>query len=216
MAIVLINLDGTLIPELDAENLFFGFMDRRHMIRARHRRQRFWFNLRWFPTYGKKVKLYNKAWLGGMRRADVDVYAEGFAKRKLVELIRPEMWEVIDLHRAKGDTLILISKTPDFILHQLAKALNIPHYIGTRCSYLGNLYLAEPPIELIYGETKLAAAEDLLQELGSSLKISTCYAHNQVDIALLEAVGNPLVVDPGRAMRRHAEQHSWTCINTSP
>lgn len=215
MATVLINLDGTLIPELDAESLFYGFMERRHMVRARHRRQRFWFNIAWFATYGNQVKLYNKAWLGGMRRADVDVYAEGFAKRKLVELIRPEMWEVIDHHRAAGDTLVLISKTPDFILHQLAKALDIPHCIGTRCAYLGNLYLTEPPIKLIYGETKLAAAEDLLKELGDSLQAATCYAHHQKDMALLEAVGNPVIVMPPRAMRRIAERRDWPIIQAT-
>lgn len=215
MATVLINLNGTLIPELNTERLFYGFMERRHMVRARHRQHQIWFNFRWFPTYGKDVKLYNKAWLGGMRRADVDVFAEGFAKRKLIELIRPEMWQVIDHHRAKGDTLVLVSKTPDFIVHQLAKTMDIPHSIGTRCAYLGNLYLTDPPIKLIHGETKLAAVEDLLRTLGSNLENTTCYAHHLSDQVLLEAVGNPVVVAPGKGLRRQAEQQNWEILDVS-
>ncbi len=214
MSVVLINLDLTLLATPNTEKLFYKFMERRRMVRRRNRRQRFWFNIRWFGKYGTAVRAYNKAWLGGMRRADVDVYAEGFAKRKLKDLIYAEMWDRIEAHEKADDTLVLFSETPQCIVEQLARFMEIGKYRGTVCAYLGNLYLTTPPYTLLQGDAKVTAAKRLSQDLDTPLEDFIAYVHSPDDLPLMNAVGHPVLVNPNRGLITLAKENNWEILTT--
>ncbi|MGB0713163.1 MAG: HAD family hydrolase, partial [Gammaproteobacteria bacterium] len=110
---VLIDLDGTLIDGPTAESLFFDYLSRRSILKSKHYFAYFWFMARWFFRYGVAIKRVNKAYVAGMRRADVDVYAHSFVKNILFDLVRPEMWARIEEHQQQDDIIILLTEAPE-------------------------------------------------------------------------------------------------------
>lgn len=210
---VFIDLDGTLIDAPEAESMFFDYLTRRHMIKRKHFLAYAWFTLRHFSQYGLQVGRYNKAYVADMRRADVDVYAESFAKKVLLELVRPEMQRVVELHKRRGDTVILFAEAPDFILRALARRLQVPYWRGTIFQYLGNKYLNGPPAMLLAGDTKRAQANMMVEKLGANLKRSFYYASSIEDLPLLEAIGHPVAVFPDKKLLKKAQQAKWQIIN---
>ena len=58
-----------------------------------------------------------------------------------------------------------------------------------------------------------AKAEVLRAIEGIDLATSTAYTDGVADLALLEAVGNPVVVNPDRALRRVAAERGWPVLD---
>ena len=73
--------------------------------------------------------------------------------------------------------------------------------------YTGRLV---PPLP--YGEGKRELVEALAQDL--ALELSACYAYGDSpgDLAVLQAVGHPTVVNPIRGMTRIARQQNWPIV----
>lgn len=210
---VFIDLDGTLIDGPDSESMFFDYLTRRKIIKFDHYLSFFFFSLRWFWRYGKKAIRMNKAYLVGMRRADVDVYADSFAKKVLLELVRPEMWRRIERHKARGDQIVLLAEAPDFLLRSLARRMDVPYWRGTICAYVGNRYLGGLPELFMDGARKVEQAEMIAKRMGFELKHCYAYADAKTDIPLLEAVGKPIAVFPDRKLEKVAEKNGWSIID---
>lgn len=213
MPVAIFDLDTALISAPPIPSMFFDFMERRHMVRARHRWQQRLFFMRYFMRYRGEIGHYNLAWLGGMRRADVDVFAEGFVKRKLIEMIRPAMWDRIDAHRAQGDTLVLVGQSPQFMLEPMGRELDIEWLRGTICAYLGNLYLDKPPTRLLRGQEKADVISKLLTDLDADPAETTAYLSEEADLPLMNMVGHPVLVSPKRTMYKLARQRSWRVLD---
>ncbi|MCB1734727.1 MAG: haloacid dehalogenase-like hydrolase [Gammaproteobacteria bacterium] len=212
MPAAIFDFDSALISGPPIPAMFYDFMKRRRMVRARHVWQRRWFFLRYLIRYRSDVTRYNLAWLGGMRRADVDVFAEAFVKRKLIDMIRPEMWDRLDRHRMAGDTLILVGESPSFMLELMARELDISLQRGTICAYLGNLYLSAPPTRFLRGDEKARAISDLLSEQRIDPDETVAYLRDAADLPLMNAIGKPVLVSPNRAMHKLAKARGWDLI----
>jgi len=60
-----------------------------------------------------------------------------------------------------------------------------------------------------YGEQKGEAIRALAERSGLDLAGSYAYSDSFTDVPMLEAVGNPVAVNPDRDLRKHAEEHGW-------
>ena len=63
-----------------------------------------------------------------------------------------------------------------------------------------------------HGAGKAAAIRELADERGYDLAASTAYSDSHTDLPFLEAVGNPVVVNPDRELRRIAEERGWPVL----
>jgi phosphoserine phosphatase len=59
-----------------------------------------------------------------------------------------------------------------------------------------------------YGPTKAEALHEL-EAKGIDLSASYAYSDSHTDLPLLEAVGNPVAVNPDRELRKIAEEREW-------
>jgi hypothetical protein len=66
-----------------------------------------------------------------------------------------------------------------------------------------------------YGEEKAVQVRRLAAERGYSLPGCYAYSDSITDRPLLEAVGNPRVVNPDRALRRIATARGWPVLSFS-
>ena len=63
-----------------------------------------------------------------------------------------------------------------------------------------------------HGEGKAAAIRELAEQEGLDLPASTAYSDSHTDLPFLEAVGNPVVVNPDRELRRIAVERGWPIL----
>jgi hypothetical protein len=66
-----------------------------------------------------------------------------------------------------------------------------------------------------HGDGKAAAVRELAAQEGFDLEASTAYSDSHTDLPFLEAVGNPVVVNPDRQLRRIAEDRGWPMLEFS-
>jgi HAD superfamily hydrolase (TIGR01490 family) len=112
-------------------------------------------------------------------------------------------------HLKAGHVVAIATSAVRQVAEPLARELAIPHLI---CSELevrdGELTGSfNPP--LCYREGKLERAKAFLRSVGATLEQAAFYTDSITDLPLLEAVGQPVVVNPDARLRRAARRRGW-------
>lgn len=113
----------------------------------------------------------------------------------------------IRTHRRRGDRVVLITGTLDFLvdpLRHLGDELVAARLVERRGQFTGEL--AEPPLTAD-GRASLAAR--MAAERGLDLADCHAYADSVSDLPLLEAVGHPHPVNPDFRLARIARRRGW-------
>ncbi len=123
-------------------------------------------------------------------------------------LIYAEALELIHDHRAAGRLICIVSSSPEEVVEPLAKMLHIDRFIATRATVVDGKYTGDLDF-YAYGPYKADAIRHLAAELSLDLDGSFAYSDSITDLPMLEAVGNPVAVNPDRELRRLAQQRGW-------
>jgi HAD superfamily hydrolase (TIGR01490 family) len=146
--------------------------------------------------------------------------SKGWEKEAVEELVREVLIDLIDpyvyqealdlmaLHRALGRRVYIVSSSPEEVVKPLAEHFGVTDVLATRAKVEDGKYVGE--IErYVYADGKADAIRDIAAELGIDLENSFAYSDSITDLPMLEAVGNPVAVNPDRDLRREAEKRSW-------
>jgi HAD superfamily hydrolase (TIGR01490 family) len=126
-------------------------------------------------------------------------------------LVYAEAAELIAGHRADGHDVIVLSATGEEVVAPIAEMLGATRSVATRMEIVDGRYSGQVDF-YCYGEGKAAAAKRLAAEHGYDLAACHAYTDSSTDIPLLQTVGHPHVVNPDRALRRHAAEHGWPVL----
>jgi HAD superfamily hydrolase (TIGR01490 family) len=212
VTLVLVDLDGTLLKGISSERLFFRDLMQQRILGIRQLTAFSWFPLRWLRRYGKEVLKKNKAYLTGLRVAEVEALSVTLVKEKLTRRICPEMKARIDAHHRFGDETVLLTGTLQLIARPLAAQLDMHHVCATTCSIRNGRFVSSPPVIHPYGQEKLRLANDLCRKLGYQLLESIAYGDSMDDMDLLESVSQPVAVNPEQRLRCIAKDRAWEII----
>ena len=124
-------------------------------------------------------------------------------------LIYAEALERMHDHRAAGRLVCMVSSSPQEIVEPMARLLQVDRFIATRPSIVDGKYTGDLDF-YAYGPHKAAAIQELAGELGLDLQGSYAYSDSATDLPMLEGVGNPVAVNPDKALRRIAIERGWT------
>jgi len=150
------------------------------------------------------------ALLRGVRAADVEQLAADAVDSVLRPLVYEEALQLAGEHRARGEHVYLVTASLQEIVVPFARALGFEGALGTvgelddEGRYTGRV------VRACHGETK---AEALREIEGIDLASSTAYTDGIADLALLEAVGHPVVVNPDRALKKVAAERGWPVLD---
>jgi hypothetical protein len=86
--------------------------------------------------------------------------------------------------------------------------LGVDHVIATRMVVADGKYTGEIAF-YAYGEGKAEAIREVAAERGYDLAQCWAYSDSATDRPMLEAVGNPVAVNPDKSLRRHAAENGW-------
>ena len=68
-------------------------------------------------------------------RATLERWRAEFMRTKIAPLITPAARALVEKHRARGDTLLIVTATNSFITAPIAQAFSIPHLIATEPAF---------------------------------------------------------------------------------
>jgi HAD superfamily hydrolase (TIGR01490 family) len=130
----------------------------------------------------------------------------------LHELIDPMVYAeavaLFDEHRAAGLDVVIVSSSGEEVVGPIGDMLGVDSVIATRMAVADGAYTGEIDF-YAYGENKAVAIRELAAERGYDLAQSWAYSDSSTDRPMLEVVGNPVAVNPDKALRRHAAEQGW-------
>ena len=129
----------------------------------------------------------------------------------LKPLVYQEPLELATAHRERGEPVYIVSATLQEIVEELARELGFDGAIGSTCEIADGIYTGRS-VRGAHGAGKAAAVRELAAAEGLDLAASTAYSDSHTDLPFLEAVGNPVVVNPDRELRRIASERGWPIL----
>ncbi len=130
----------------------------------------------------------------------------------LHELIDPMVYAeavaLFDEHHAAGRDVVIVSSSGEEVVGPIGAMLGVDHVIATRMVVADGRYTGDIDF-YAYGPGKAEAVRALADERGYDLGQSWAYSDSFTDLPMLEAVGNPVAVNPDKALRRHAAEVGW-------
>jgi len=129
-------------------------------------------------------------------------------------LVFAEAAELIADHRHCGRDVVIVSASGEEIVAPIARALGATHAMATRMVVEDGKYTGGVAF-YCYGEAKAAAVRELAVHEDYPLEHCYAYSDSITDLPMLEAVGNPSVVNPDRALRKEAAARGWPVLTFS-
>ena len=142
--------------------------------------------------------------------------------REVVEpALLPAARALVEEHRARGDTLLLVTATNEFVTAPIARALGIEHLIAVQ---LERAPRADGSGDWITGairgvpsarEGKVTRVAAWLAERGLSWDQVHCtfYSDSLNDLPLLEKVQVPVATNPDARLRAIAQERGWRVLD---
>lgn len=212
MACVLVDVDGTLLGGPSTEFRFVLHLLMRRRIGWRQAALAAAFTLRWAAHFGRHVFKKNKSYLAGLAVDDVAAEAEAFVARSVVPRLRREILELIAAHVARGDKVVLLTGTPEFIAEPLGRRLDADSICATRCAQREGIYTADPPLLHPFGDAKVVLGREICRAMRGPIDEAVAYADSIHDLPLLLQVGRPVAAWPDAALRSIAQKGNWLVL----
>lgn len=149
----------------------------------------------------------------GMRRDRLCELAEGLFDSVIRPAIYPGSKALLESDRTQGFHTVLVTGSLDFALAPVVRHFGFDDLISNSLVFAGGVATGEIAPPLIAGEEKVAAMLRLSRRYNVETATSKAYSDSMSDVPMLEAVGLPSVVNPGRRLRRVAEQKGWPVLN---
>jgi HAD superfamily hydrolase (TIGR01490 family) len=127
-------------------------------------------------------------------------------------MITPAARALVNLHRANGDTLVIITATNRFVTGPIAEEFEIPHLIATEPEVRDGRYTGRVAGTPCYREGKVTRLKSWMQQQGLTLQDSWFYSDSHNDLPLLSIVEHPVAVNPDDILRREAQQRGWKIL----
>ena len=127
--------------------------------------------------------------------------------------IRPKIFSEavsqIQEHKEQGTAIVLVTGSLDFVVQPIADYLAVDAVLAPQLREQGGHFTGELTTAPLIGEAKAEAMRNYADQHEVSLEESYAYGDSQSDLPMLECVGNPVVVNPGKALREKAIKSGW-------
>ena len=131
------------------------------------------------------------------------------AAEELEAAVQPFATPLIAGHRRSGELLVLATSAPEPLVQPLATRLGFDHVVATRWCSDDGTYTGKLDGPVLRGRDKVDAVRAWAQAAGVRLEVSTAYAAAFSDAPLLDAVGQPVVVNPDPQLAAAAALRRW-------
>ena len=215
VGVALFDLDNTLIAG-DSDYLWGCFLVEQGIVDgARYERE----NRRFYDQY-KVGELDIHEFLAFQLRplAEHDVqqlerWRAQYIEEKITPILLPKARALVERHRTRGDTLVVITATNRFITRPIVDLYGIEHLLATEPELIDGRYTGAVAGIPCFQDGKVSVLEAWLAGRRLSLNDSCFYSDSHNDLPLLSRVTWPTAVDPDEILAAHARQRDWPVIS---
>ena len=215
MALALFDLDNTLLAN-DSDYLWGLFLADCGLVDL--------------ETYQAQNEAYFRAYEAG----DLDIHAflrfslaplaanptrelctlrDRFITEHIAPVVAPGAADLLQKHRDRGDTLVIITATNRFVTGPIAALLGVDHLLATEPQMGGGAFtgsVIDPPC---FREGKIACLEAWCRIYGRTTEEISFYSDSHNDLPLLQRAHYPVAVDPDARLAALAREQNWPVIS---
>lgn len=140
-------------------------------------------------------------------------WREQFIETHIRPVVLARAVELLDAHRARGDTLVIVTATDRFVTEPIAALLGVPHLLATEPECIAGRYTGRVAGEPCFREGKIVALERWLDGRSEALDAAWFYSDSRNDLPLLARVGHPVAVDPDPVLAAEARARGWPVLS---
>ncbi|MGR8978570.1 MAG: histidinol-phosphatase [Gammaproteobacteria bacterium] len=215
MSLAIFDLDNTLIAD-DSDYLWGQFLVDRGIV---DKEQYEAANIRFYEDY-KNGNLNIVEFLQFSLRPLAEHHPEqlyAWREQFISQIIRPLILEsarqLIDKHRNKGDTLLVITATNRFVTEPIVKLYGIENLLATPPEYKDGRFTGRFTGTPCFREGKVTLLKEWLVKSQETLQGSWFYSDSHNDLPLLSMVDHPVAVDPDDKLKSYADEIGWPVIS---
>jgi HAD superfamily hydrolase (TIGR01490 family) len=214
MTLAIFDLDNTLLRG-DSDHAWGTFLVERGLVDGEHYRHH---NELYYAQYRAgtldimEFLAFALAPLARVERATLDAWHREFMQSKVMPMITPPARALVQQHRARGDTLLIITATNRFVTAPIAQELGIDELLATEPETEAGRFTGRVAGVPCYREGKVVRLREWLQARGASLADSWFYSDSHNDLPLLEQVAHPVAVNPDETLRTVAHERGWRIL----
>jgi HAD superfamily hydrolase (TIGR01490 family) len=215
MALAIFDLDHTLLAG-DSDHAWGEFLASRGIVDGDAYREA---NDRYFALYQagqldiREYLAFALAPLARFDRATLEALHRDFMETRIRPMITAPARALIEHHRTRGDTLLIVTSTNRFVTAPIARELGVEHLLATEPEERDGRYTGGIVGTPCYREGKVERLKEWLAVHGETLDGSFGYSDSHNDLPLLNLVTHPVAVDPDDVLRREAERRGWPIIS---
>ncbi|QSP96074.1 HAD family hydrolase [Marinobacter salinisoli] len=215
MTLAIFDLDNTLLAG-DSDHAWGEFLVEEGIVDAEDYRKA---NDRFYQEYlnGElDILRYLSFALQPLAKHDMSellIWRERFMEKKVRPMMQRKAAELLDTHRTLGHTLMIITATNRFVTEPIAHELGIEHLIATDPELKDGQYTGKVAGVPSFQDGKVTRLNGWLKDTGHSLDGAWFFSDSHNDVPLLEAVANPVAVDPDPTLESLARQRNWKVLS---
>jgi len=215
MSLAIFDLDNTLISD-DSDHLWGQFLVEHNLVDGEGYARA---NTQFYNDYcqGKlnidEYLLFALSFLAEHPLEKLHAWRKQFVEEKIQPLVLPAAQALVDKHRQKGDTLMVITATNRFVTEPIVNLFGIQTMLATEPELIDGRYTGQYIDEPCYQLGKVTRLTKWLEANHADLNNSSFYSDSHNDIPLLERVTYPVAVDPDEQLTQHARHRSWPIIS---
>ncbi|MFT7687568.1 MAG: HAD superfamily hydrolase (TIGR01490 family) [Candidatus Azotimanducaceae bacterium] len=215
MALTIFDLDETLIG-IDSDHAWGGYVVDEGLVDEGNYRAT---NQQFFDDYKQgimDVDAYMKFSCDVLSKYDHEflfAHREKFINERIRPNILPKACSLIQSHQAKGDKVIVITATVDFITQAIVDLLGIDTLIAPVAEVVAGRYTGGIVGTVSIGSGKVSRLKEWLIGKDISMNESRFYSDSANDLPLLEKVTYPVAVDPDDKLAAIAKINNWPIIS---
>jgi HAD superfamily hydrolase (TIGR01490 family) len=136
-----------------------------------------------------------------------------FMAEAIEPIVLPRALQLVDSHRQRGDTLLIITATNRFVTAPIAERFGVHELLATNPEMADNGYTGGVAGIPCFKEGKVTRLTDWLSRNNHDLDGSWFYSDSHNDLPLLNMVTHPVAVDPDPQLADYARQHGWQILS---
>jgi HAD superfamily hydrolase (TIGR01490 family) len=137
---------------------------------------------------------------------------DAFVAERIAPRIGAPARAAVERHRARGDAIAVVTATHDFLAEGIVALLGAPPLVATRCELVDGRFTGRLAGAPCFAAAKPGQVHDWLAGEGrawSDFATVRCYSDSANDLPLLEAVAEPIAVDPDPRLAAIAGERGW-------
>lgn len=215
VSLAIFDLDNTLISG-DSDFLWGQFLVNQGVVDKDQYEQK---NAKFYEDYqqGKLdiVKFLNFS-LAPLANNDLEQLYQ-WRTQFIKEVIKPIQLKLairlVNKHRFKGHTTMVITATNHFVTEPIVKLFGIDNLLATHPEFVTGRFTGQFNGTPCFQQGKVTLLKQWLKNSTETLKNSYFYSDSYNDLPLLQLVTNPVAVDPDEKLLQYAKQQDWMIIS---